>query len=165
MAVSMSYASTITVTESLPTNVVAISSDNNSLVHNQFNTTKSLNASSSPAITKHAAFNKVLTSGAATIDFTALTGTNGATVTGLGLKVIAIKIIAPVGNGAVITITEGAVNGLALFGASFSLKLQPGQEFLAYLFSASQTIGASDLAIDLAGTGSTDNLNFEVVMG
>lgn len=52
------------------------------------------------------------------------------------------------------TIVEGASNGYELLGNAWSIVLQPGQQFGAYLKDAAPDIGASAKTIDISGTGS-----------
>ena len=94
---------------------------------------------------------QALTAGAATIDLTALTGTNGAAVDFTGLKVQAAKFINPVGNAAM-TITFGATNPYLLGGTAFKWILSAGQELLVYLNDASPDVASGAKNIDISGT-------------
>lgn len=106
MSVQATVQMVLTVAETLATNVPDVSATNAVVTHNQFNVSTTLTAVTSPAVTKTASFAQALTAGAATIDFTALTGTNGATVTGNGLRIISILMTAPATNsGSTITAT------------------------------------------------------------
>ena len=164
MSVSVTYASSITVAETLETNIASMSAANRVLTHSLFNSSASLVAGSSVPVTKVAAFEKALAAGVGTIDLTALTGSNGATVTFNGLKVQCAKFINKVGNTGAITIQEGAVNGYALGGAAFKWILQVGQELTLYGKEAAPDVAAADLAIDIAGTG-TEVLQCILVAG
>lgn len=164
MSVTLAYDSNLTVVETLEANVPAASSANRRVTHSLFNTTKALNAATVPPVTKIAAFNKALVAGAATIDLTALLGTNGATVDGTGLKVVAFKAKAPAANANEITLTEGAVDGYALAGATFKIGVKPGQEVTFYGDDDAPVIAGADKTIDMAGTG-VQTLDIEIVMG
>lgn len=162
MSVTTAYTSALTATETLTTNVPDVAS--NSIVHNGFNKTLNLNSTTTPATTKTASFVKALSAGAGTIDLTALFGTNNLTTDGTGLKVIACKFQAVVGNANVITLKFGASNPYNLLGASWQVALQPGQEILLYAVSAAPVIGSGAKNIDLSGTGS-QSVNCIIVMG
>lgn len=167
MSVALTYRSQVTVAETLTDadGVSLSASETNRVVtHDQFNTTASLTSATTPPVTTVAAFRQALTDGAATIDLTALPGTNGASVSGTGLKVQAIKFKALSTNANVITITEGASNGYALAGASWSVALLAGQEFTLYGNDATPDVAAGDKTIDLAGTG-TQSVDVIVVLG
>lgn len=141
-----------------------VSGDNTVTTNGLDVTTERTGATAIPA-TKHAGFQKALSAGAGTIDFTALPGnTSGETVDGTGLKVRNLKLENPSTNANAITITPGASNGIDLLGADFSLTLAPGQKAQFDLDNDSPTIASGDRTIDLAGTG-TQALDVQVVMG
>ena len=162
MSVSVQYVNQLTVQETLTDDLLA--SGANSVQYNGLNVSQRYNSASTPPVTKVAAFSKALSSGAGTIDFTALTGTNGAAVTGLGLKVQFAKFRNPSTNTGAITIVEGATNGLALLGAAFKIVLPVGAECSFALNDASPDIASGDRTIDLTGTG-TEELECIIVMG
>jgi hypothetical protein len=153
MSVSALYALTVTTTETLETNVPAASATAKAVTHNGYNSSGTLTATSTVPATQCAYFEKALVAGAATIDLTALTGTNGATVSLSGLKVQLLKIKNKATNANAITVGEGAANGYELAGNAWSMILQPGQEFLFGGNDAAPDVGASAKNIDLAGTG------------
>lgn len=165
-SVSATVAMTLTVVETLGTNNVDATASNSTITHNGFNVSTSLSGTSSPAITKTASFSQQLTAGAATIDFTTLTGTNGASVTGNGLRIIAIILTAASGNaGNTITAVTGASNGLPIFGANGREVINKGATVMKYDPSGLGTaIDSTHKTVDLTGTG-TDTLNVIVVMG
>lgn len=162
MSVSVTYGVQVTVAETMATNVVAAPSP--LVQHTGYNSSGTFTASTSVPVTQVAAFVKTMTSGAATIDFSSLTGTNGATVVGTGLKVQFAKFKNPSTNANNIAITEGVSNGLSLFGASFSVTLAPGQEITFYGNDAAPDVASGDKTIDLAGTGS-QTLECMIVLG
>ena len=150
MSVTLSYSSKISVSETLETNVPAAT--DKGVTHTGYDTTATLNATSTPAATKFAAFEKALSTGTATIDLTALVGTNGAAVDGSGLRVQAIKFRNKSTNANVMTLSKGASNGYDGLGASASITLSPGGEVLLLLKGAGAVIGGTNKNLDLAGT-------------
>ena len=163
MSVTVTYQSTITVVETLEGNAPAATDANKKVTHNAFNTSKSLTGASSQPVTKCAFFEQALAAGVATIDLTALTGTNGASVDMSGLKVQQIKFKNKAGNN-VVTIGEGALNGYELAGSGWQVALQAGQEFVIDGNDATPDVGAAAKEIDLAGTG-TDEIEVSIVCG
>ena len=131
MSVRLTYGSGVTVEETLETGVPA-QSGGSAIKHNGYNTDHVLNASSTPPATKSVAIEQALTAGAATVDLVALTGTNGATVNGTGLRVQCLKFRNKSTNGAVMSIAEGSVNGYDGFGAGFDIELAVGAEVTVY---------------------------------
>ena len=160
MSVAVTLAGTLTVVETLASNMPGATDANSKVTHNVFNATDTV----TPATTC-AFWEEVLSSGTATVDLTALEGSNSGAIDGSTLKVQAIMMKAPAANGAVITISVGAANGYDLLGAGMSIALLPGQWTLTFLYDASPDIAAGDKTIDLAGTGSADLIQFGVVMG
>lgn len=153
MSVELTYGVQVTAVETLTTNMPAAAAGNRKITHNGYNSSANLTANSTPPVTLVAAFEKALSSGTATIDLTALVGTNGATVNGNGLKVQVIKIRGKTGNANPITIAVGASNGYQLAGADFSAAVAAGQEFVFYGNEATPDIGGSAKTLDLTGTG------------
>jgi hypothetical protein len=164
-SISVAYAAGVTVTETVgSTPATASSGSNATLVHDQFNKTATLTSSTTPPVTKHAAFEKALAAGTGTIDLTALAGTNSGTIDGTGLKVQVAYFKAKAANGNPITIDVGDSNGYELSGSAFSITLQPGQEALIYGNDATPDVASGDKVLDLTGTG-TDALQVEIVLG
>lgn len=115
-----------------------------------------LNATSTPAVTKVSAASYTLSSGAATIDLTSLSGVGG-TVDATGLKLQGMLFKNRAGN-APITITAGASNGYLLFGTSGSVVLsahasRDGQLCILNPEGLPDVSGTAK-TIDVAGTGS-----------
>lgn len=162
MSVALSYAAQVTVTETLAANVVAAPSP--IITHNAYNGSANLTGSTTPPVSAFAAFLKALSTGTATIDLTSLTGTNGATVVGTGLKVQCAKFKNTSTNANNITIAAGASNGYNLLGASFTLILAPGQEITIYGNNATPAVASGAKTIDLTGTGS-QTLECVIVLG
>ena len=161
-SIAVTYKVQTTVVETLGTNVPAASVKE--VTHTLFNTTKTLNGASTPPVTLHAAFEKALSGGAATIDLTALVGTNNLAVDGTGLRVQVLRVRNPATNANPITIGKGASNGYAGLGASFSLALAAGAEAVILGNDAGSDIGSGNKTLDLAGTGS-QALQVEIVLG
>lgn len=164
MAVTADYALKVDVVEQVDTDVPAALAPNRLVTHTEYSSSGQLTATSAVPATKTAVFLASLVAGALTVDLTALTGTNGATVTFDGLKVQLMHLKAPTTNGNNITITAGATNGIDLLGASWSVVLQPGQECMWYGLDLAPDVSATVKTIDLAGT-STDGIEVTLVAG
>ena len=163
MSVTVSYLSQATVTEIISNNTISASAKNRTVVHDQLNTTQTLNGVSSPAVSMVAEFQGNMTAGTLSIDLTSLTGTNGAATNMTGLKVQIFKVIALANNANNITLVQGASNGYNLMG-SFSVTLAPGQEFLFYGNAATPAIGSGARILTMTGTLS-QGADFVVVAG
>lgn len=164
MAVALQYQSVLTCVETPDVNVPAMAA-NQTITNNGFNTLKTLNAGTTPTVTKDANFETTLSSGAATVDLRVLTGTNGISVDLNGSKVRAFRAKAPATNGAAIVISKGASNGYTGFGASFSQSIPPGGEYVFYDGGNGTAVSNTVKTIDLAGAGSSDKLQISVVGG
>ena len=164
MSVQLSYAANVTVQEVLETNPHSSVAAGRTVTHNQFNTSLSLNGESAVPVSKVAAFKQALTAGAATVDLTSLTGTNGATVNGTGLKVQALKVKNLGANP--LTIIPKASTGYALFGAigTGSIEVKAGGEVLLYGNEEAPDIGGSSKDFELSGTGAEES-EWTIVMG
>jgi len=162
MAVAVTYASNITVIETLADTYVK--STANTVTFNGMDTAVTLNSGSAVPATKHASQRVTMSSGAATIDLRALTGANGGAVDGNGLKVQLAKFRNLAANANAITIGEGASSGYELMGNAWTVTLQPGQEITVYGKEQAPDIGSSAKNIDIAGTGS-QILEVQFVMG
>jgi len=132
--------------------------------HNGLDSSRALDSSTTPAITKVAVLTATLSGGALTLNLASLTGTEGETVDGTGLKVQVLKLSASSANTGAITIVPGASNGINLLGASSSLAVYPGGEYLLYFDDESPDISSSVRTLDLSGTG-TEALSVGVLMG
>ena len=137
-----------------------------SVVHNGLNLNATpLNANTVPDVMQCSYGTYTLSSGTINVDMTNLQGTNGATVNGTGLRVIAVLINVPSANGAIITITPGVSNGYTLFGTSSSLRFDPGDYDMIYKQTTSPAISSSAKILTLTGTGSSDNLEIGFLLG
>lgn len=152
MSVELSYAANVTVREVLEANTDSAEAPKRTVTHDQFNTALSLKAGSTPAVSKVAAFKQALTAGAATVNLASLTGTNGATVNGTGLKVQVLKV-KNLGDNP-LTIIPKATTGYAMFGAigTGSLEILAGGEVLLYGNENAPDVGATSKDFSLSGT-------------
>lgn len=164
MSVDVTLAATLTVIETLAGNAPFALSANKRVTHNQLNQTETLGAATTPPATTVAAFNKALSTGTASIDFTSLTGTNGATVSASGLKLQAALIKATAGNANPITIADGASNGYGGWGADFCVALTAGQWVLLFGDDSTTDVDGTHKVWDLTGTGS-QSADFILVFG
>lgn len=161
---SSSLAMSLNVTETFDaTTAPFVNSGSAAIVHTGIDRTTTLNASSSPAISKMAAFQKALAAGVGTIDLTSLPH-DGQTVTLNALKVVAIKIRNPGTNSGIITATKGAANGYTFFGATWTIPVKPGGEAMVYFGTQGDAVSGTVKTIDLTGTG-TEALDVEVLAG
>lgn len=164
MAVSVNYALQVNCDETLSgSQVPAVATGGNVLRHTGYSKSGTLNATTSVPATKWAAFLQALSAGAATIDLTAVTGTQG-TVTFSGLKIQLFMATATTGNTGAITLTEGASNGYELAGNTWKVAVQSGQSFLFYGNELAPDVGGSTKTIDLSGTGS-ETVQISIVGG
>jgi len=163
MSVAVTYESKCTVLETLEANIDSLGSDKQ-VTHNQFNTSQSLTNATTPPVTKVAAAVVALVDSAKTIDLTELTGTNGVTVNGTGLKVQVLKFKNKEDSANAMSIVPGETNGYDLGGADMKVTLQPGQEVTLYGNDASPDIGGTDKTLDLAGTA-VQECELMIVMG
>ena len=159
MSVSAQVTMKCRVTETLSD--TSLASNGTDVVHDAYGLATTIKADSAVPATKVAAGIQTLTAGALTMDLTALTGTNGAAVTALGLK-LQVWLLKNLGA-AVMTFSEGASNGYAALGASFSFKLLQNQMAQFYLADAAPDVASGDRTIDVAGTGSQTFQNVMVL--
>lgn len=141
------------------------------VTHDAYSSSQTLTSSSTPAVTACNAFEKALSSGTGIIDLTALPST-GQAVSGLtpgvfdrsGLRVQAIKVVAPAENSGPLTLTYGAATPYLLFGSGWKIILNPGEEFEWKGYGVAPVISSSYKHIDLSGTG-TDVLKVLLLFG
>ena len=156
------WAETCTITETLASNTEGIDSNKRVVTHDAFNEGATLTGASTPAVSLPASFLLTLTSGAATISLRALTGTNGATIDGNGLKLQLIRIKNLGAN--VMTFTFGASNPYNVFGSTGILQVPVGGVAMLYGGNNLPAIDATHKNIDVAGTGS-QTAEVTIVMG
>jgi hypothetical protein len=170
MSVAINYTSKITATEQLETNMPA--ANDKQVQHNGYDTAATANATSVPPVAKCAFFQKALVGGAATIDLTALVGSNGAAVDGTGLRVQFIKFRNKSSNAAghVMGLSKGTPNGYDGLGGGegsagdFTVSLLPGGEVLICTKDCGADIGPTNKTLDLMGVG-TDVAELAIALG
>lgn len=158
MSVSCTYQFGMSVTETLTSGVEG--SANPVLEFSAYNRSATLNASSTPPITKHVQTLLTLSTGALTINLAALTGINGLTVDGTGLRVQMIRVKNLGANA--MTFAGGASNGIDLACGTFVV---PSGGITQMFFNdASPDIASGDRTIDVTGTGA-QTFEFSILMG
>lgn len=166
-AVKAKIAITLTVDETL-----ALGLDNAvdpTFTHTLGADAATLDASSTPAVSKTYSQTINLTAGAATIDLTALPGPNSTTVDFTGLKVQALKLVCPSTNTAGITVDRGATNAYNLFGADNAsaeqVEVLPGDAMaIKGGTDKREDVDATHKDVQLAGTG-TETIKVILVAG
>lgn len=123
-------------------------SRNRSITNDQFNQTKTLKASTTPAATKGWAGEKT---GTQTLDLTALTRTVCPTVDASGLKLQAMQIV-NLSTTATLSIAKGASNGYAINGASGNYVIPPSGSLLVYFAGGLGAVGPTAKTIDCTVT-------------
>lgn len=167
MSVTVTYAATMTVAEIIGNNTGSAADASRTVTHSNYNQSATLNSSSTPPVTKCAHFLLTLSSGTATIDLTALTGTNGASTDGSGLKVQIVRIKNLGAN--IMTFYEGASNGHNMFSIDSGSGVggqvvHPGGHIMLYSKDNGDDISGSTKTWDVAGTGS-QTAEVSIVMG
>jgi hypothetical protein len=158
MAATLNYTSAFSVDETLSSTPGSAAP---TVKHAAFDKTATLYGTTTPPVTKVAFFEVTLSGGAATVNLAALSGTNGTTVDGTGLKVQAIRVENTGANS--LTIAPGASNGIDLFGTG-SLVIPAGGHVVLYSSDGTPDIASGDRTLDLTGTGSQVS-RWSVVMG
>lgn len=118
------------------------------VINNQFNSTKKLNATSTPPGTKAWA---AKFTGDQSIDLTALTRSVGPTVDASGLK-LQMLLLNNLSESATLTIVEGAANGYAINGASGAYLLPPEAKIQSYFADALAEIDGTHKTLDITIT-------------
>ena len=113
MSISATAVANLTVVETLAIDVPF--APGASITHNGLNTTAKLSATTTPAGAEVAAIAVPLVAGAATIDLTAMAGTNALAVNGTGLQIQAVMIQNPEGNLHPLVVAPAGTDGYALF--------------------------------------------------
>lgn len=162
MSVTITYAATCTIAETLATNTGSAPAATRLVTHTDYNETATLNSGTTPPATTCASFLATLSGGVLTIDLRALTGTNGAVIDGNGLKVQIVRIKNLGAN--TLTIIEGASNGHNLFTATDGTVVQPGGHILIYANDSGDDISGTTKTWDLTGT-SAQTSEWTIVMG
>lgn len=163
--VQASFVSTLQVTETLDQTLNPAAPDGSRvLTYSNWNTSKLLSGATTPPVTATVNFQQALSTGAATIDLTAVPGANGVSQSLTGLKPRFIKLQNPATNANNITVAKGASNGYTPSGSAFSVTIVPGGELLMDLGANGLAIGSGAKTLDLTGTGS-QALNVQIVAG
>lgn len=162
MSVSVSYAATATVIETLPNNTGSAAAATRVVTHADYNETAALNASSTPPATLVAEFLLTLSSGAATIDLRTLTGTNGASVDGNGLKVQVVRIKNLGANN--MTFKGGSATPHNMFTVTTGQVVFPGAHMMIFSNDGGDDIDATHKYWDVSGTGS-QTAEVTIIMG
>ena len=152
----------LNIKKTLDSNVAGITTPD--LNYDKLNTSKALTSSTTPAVSNGSKQSIALSSGAKTIDLTALTDANGASISLSGLKLVAVQIENPAANANNMTFAPGSANGCNFMGASGQVTLSPGQSIEIYNHTGGPTIGSGIKNIDVTGTGS-QAFYFGVVAG
>lgn len=152
----------LTINKTVATNVDGVTSPDTK--YDKLNTSKALTGSTTPAVSNGTKQKIALSSGAKTIDLTALPDVNGAEITLTGLKPRCIQIENPSSNANNMTFAAGASNGFNFMGASGQITLSPGQSFEIYHHTGGPQIGSSAKTIDVSGVGAQE-FYFGIVAG
>lgn len=115
-----------------------------------------LNASSTPAVTKCFSDDLTLTAGTALLDLTSLTGPAGTSVTFNGLKVQLAKFACPSSNTAPVLIQKGAATAYNLLGkdnaSSETFEVLPGGCMMLYHDDEAEDVDATHKDVKFTGT-------------
>lgn len=156
----------LTVVDTIATNATGfVNSSRNTVTVDGLNIDgTALTASSTPNVTGHAFGTVTMTAGAATLDLTAASGVEGATVSLSGLEPRAFIFENPSTNANNVTIAKGVTNGYTGLGASFSVTLKPGHKAMFYCDDDGTAVSGTDKTFDISGTGS-QTLKYQVIAG
>lgn len=153
MSVSVTYAATCTVRETLASNTGSASDSSRVITHDAYNESATLSATSTPPATTCAHFLLTLSAGAATVDLRALTGTNGAAVDLNGLKIQVVRVKNLGANS--MTVKVGATNGhTGIFAATNGHPIQPSGHVQCFSNDTGDDVDATHKTWDVTGTGS-----------
>ncbi len=163
MPVSVTYAATCTVAETLGNNTGSAPAATRVITHTDYNETASLSAGTTPPATLVAEFLLTLSGGGATIDLTALEGTNSAVTDGTGLKVQVVRVKNLGAN--IMTVKSAASTGhTGIFAATTGHPVQPGGHIQLYSNDNGDDIGSGAKNWTVAGTASQTS-EWTIVMG
>ncbi len=163
MSVSVTYASTITIAETLANNTGSAPASTRLVTHTDYNESGTYNSGTTPPVTTCASWLQALSGGTATVDLRALTGTNGASTDGNGLKVQMVRVKNLGANS--LTIKSGASNGhTGFFTATTGIIVPAGAHLQLFTNDNGDDIDATHKTWDLTGTG-TQTSEWTVVMG
>lgn len=162
MSVTVNYAASATVVETLPNNTGSSAAGSRVVTHAEYNEATTLNGASTPPATLVAEFLLTLTAGAATIDLRTLIGTNGAVVDGNGLKVQVLRFknlgLNPM------TIKGGSATPHNMFTVTTGQVVFPGAHIMIFSNDGGDDIDATHKFWDVTGTGA-QTAEVTIVMG
>jgi hypothetical protein len=164
VSVKLTYATSLTVDETLETNVPAANWQKKTVRHDGWNTAESLTDVTPVHVSLHAAFVATIAGGLCVLDLTALPGTNGVAVNGTGKKVQAVKFKAPAANVGPVAFAMSAVNGFPIVNGESKFGLLPGQELVFFGNEKSEEISPTMRLVDVIGN-SGDMVYVQVVLG
>jgi len=162
MSVSVIYAATATVVETLSNNTGSAAVTNRVVTHAEYNETATLNGTSSPPATVVSEFLLTLTAGAATIDLRTLEGTNGAVVDGNGLKVQIVRIKNLGANP--MTFKGGSATPHNMFTVTTGQVVFPGAHMMIFSNDGGDDIDATHKFWDVTGTAA-QTAEISIIMG
>ncbi len=163
MSVAVTYAATCSIVETLASNTGSAPDATRKITHTSYNETSSLTGATTPPVTSCASFLATLSSGTLTLDLRALTGTNGATIDGNGLKVQIVRCKNLGANP--LTIKSGASNGhTGFFTATTGTIVPAGAHVMIFTNDAGDDIDATHKTWDLSGT-SAQTSEWTIVLG
>ncbi len=162
MSVTVTWAMTCTIAETLANNTGSAPIATRLITHTDYNESGTLNSGSTPPATLCASFLQALSSGTATIDLRTLVGTNGAVTDGNGLKVQIVRIKNLGANP--LTVVEGASDGHNFFSATDGTVIQPSGVVMLFSNDNADDIGATNKTWDLTGTLAQTS-EWTIVMG
>ena len=147
------------ITETLGTGVAGAS--DKVIVHDLYKVDTTIKAGSTVPATKCAVFSQALSSGTASINLAALTGTNGAAVDFTGLKLQYLQISSATANGT-LEVDVGSSNGYNLGNnAATEFHIGGGDTVAFYYTETNPDVASGARVIDLVGTGTE---TFDVVL-
>ena len=112
------------------------------------------NASSGVPVSYASKFTITLSSGAATLDLTAIPDDENGTFDATGLKLNFLRLEVPIGDANKVLASQGASNAYRLDGATnWSIPLAPGQKVQLEGDAAGDAVASGHKTIDFAGTG------------
>lgn len=152
MSVSANLNMICNVVEQIAVDADSVSGSGGQVTHNQFNSTATYTGSTGVPVTKVSAQVLALSTGAKTLDLSALLGINGGAVNATGLK-LQIWLLKNLGANDM-TFTFGASNPYEALGPAFLFVLKTGQVAQFFLNDSAPDVGSGAKSIDVTGTAS-----------
>ena len=162
MPITVAYAATASVVETLPNNTGSAAAASRVVTHSEYNEGAQYTSASTPPVTLVAEFLLTLTTGAATIDLRTLTGTNGAVVDGNGLKVQIVRIKNLGANN--MTFKGGSSTPHNMFTVTTGQVVFPGGHLMIFSNDNGDDIDATHKFWDVEGTGA-QTAEITIIMG